>query len=136
MWACRRITHCAAMAADDRFSALVIIAGVWYWLQRPVATRSAKGREPGIRVVGIIAVALAEAATVMTVIVPHSGATAVWEGRYAQPGAGTGGFDLSAYQHRCERLHAGAGEGARDTSGLLERRRGHRVQPDGMDSQA
>jgi cytochrome b involved in lipid metabolism/uncharacterized membrane protein len=61
--------------------ALVIVAGVWFWLQRPVATRLAKSREPGIRAVGVVAVALAAAATVMTVIVGHSGATAVWEGR-------------------------------------------------------
>ena len=61
--------------------ALAIVAGAWFWLQRPVATRLAKGREPVIRAVGIVAVALGAAATVMTVIVGHSGATAVWEGR-------------------------------------------------------
>jgi cytochrome b involved in lipid metabolism/uncharacterized membrane protein len=61
--------------------ALVIVAGTWFWLQRPVATRVAKSRTPTIGAVGIVAVALAAAATVMTVIVGHSGATAVWEGR-------------------------------------------------------
>jgi cytochrome b involved in lipid metabolism len=60
---------------------LVIAAGVWFWLQRPVATSVAKGRAPAIRAIGILAVVLAAAATVMTVVVGHSGATAVWEGR-------------------------------------------------------
>jgi cytochrome b involved in lipid metabolism len=60
---------------------LVIAAGAWFWLLRPVETGVAKGRAPATRAVGIVAVALAAAATVMTVIVGHSGATAVWEGR-------------------------------------------------------
>jgi uncharacterized membrane protein/predicted heme/steroid binding protein len=61
--------------------ALVIVAGVWFLLQRPVATRVAKGRAPAIRATGIVAVALAAAAALMTIVVRHSGATAVWEGR-------------------------------------------------------
>jgi cytochrome b involved in lipid metabolism len=60
---------------------LVVVAGIWFWLQRPVAIRQAKGRAPAIRATGILAVALAATATLMTIVVGHSGATAVWDGR-------------------------------------------------------
>ena len=60
---------------------LVVVAGAWFWLQRPVGTHVANAQTPAARAVGIIAVGLAVAATAMTVVVGHSGATAVWEGR-------------------------------------------------------
>jgi cytochrome b involved in lipid metabolism len=60
---------------------LVAVAGAWFWQQRAAGTRAAKSRAPITRATGIVAVALAGAATVMTIVVGHSGATAVWEGR-------------------------------------------------------
>ena len=61
--------------------ALVVVAGAWFWQQRAVGTRAAKVRAPITLATGILAVALAGAATVMTIVVGHSGATAVWEGQ-------------------------------------------------------
>ena len=60
---------------------LVVVAGAWFWQQRAVGTRAAKGRVAAVRATGILGVVLAGAATVMTIVVGHSGATAVWEGR-------------------------------------------------------
>ncbi|MGV8909249.1 MAG: cytochrome b5 domain-containing protein [Propionicimonas sp.] len=60
---------------------LVIVAGAWFWQLRSVGSRVPKGRAPVLLATGVLAIVLAAAATLMTVVVGHSGATAVWEGR-------------------------------------------------------
>lgn len=62
---------------------LLVVAGVWWYLQRRDARAggtSAGGSLP-VLVTGLLSVVLAVAATIMTIIVGHSGAQAAWGGR-------------------------------------------------------
>ncbi len=66
-------------------AALFLVAVIWFWLDRrsrrqDSSDASGTGRIL-IRLLGALAIVLAVAATGLTVIVGHSGAAAVWEGR-------------------------------------------------------
>jgi len=59
-------------------SVTFVVAAVWFWLQRRAASAGAKSL--AATVVGALASLLALAVLVLTVLVGHSGATAVWAG--------------------------------------------------------
>jgi uncharacterized membrane protein len=66
-------------------AALFLVAVTWFWLDRRShretdSATSGSSRIP-TRILGALAIILAVAATALTVVVGHSGATAVWEGR-------------------------------------------------------
>ncbi|MFZ1412042.1 MAG: cytochrome b5 domain-containing protein [Micropruina sp.] len=73
--------------------ATLIAAGVWFWLQRGVA------RSLAVLATGIVASLLATASVVLTVLVGHSGAEAVWAAETtettAQPTASAGSATYS-----------------------------------------
>lgn len=66
-------------------AALFLVAVVWFWLDRRSrrASSSDASGAPNVltRLLGALAIVLAVAAAGLTVVVGHSGATAVWEGR-------------------------------------------------------
>jgi uncharacterized membrane protein len=64
---------------------LFVVAAVWFWLQRRQAKAGRKGSSVLTVVVGVAACILAVAASVLTVLVGHSGAAAVWSERIADP---------------------------------------------------
>lgn len=66
-------------------AALFLVAVVWFWLdrrsRRDSSSDASGANQIPTRVLGALAIVLAVAATGLTVVVGHSGATAVWEGR-------------------------------------------------------
>lgn len=65
--------------------ALLLVGAAWYVLQRRDA-RVSRGRRPASTatlLTGLLSAALALAATVLTVLVGHTGASAAWSGRLA-----------------------------------------------------
>jgi len=58
-----------------------VVSALWFWLQRKAD--AAQTRSIAARVVGVVAVLLAVAVIVLTVLVGHSGATAAWAGTIA-----------------------------------------------------
>lgn len=64
--------------------ALLVVAAVWFWLQRRAAKADSKSLAS--TVVGAIAAVLAVGVVGLTVLVGHSGATAVWADQIADQG--------------------------------------------------
>lgn len=58
---------------------LAVIGGIWFWMQRVSAKR--KARSWLVRLVGAFAIVAAIATCALTVVVGHTGAIAVWEGK-------------------------------------------------------
>lgn len=92
-----------------------VVGAVWFWLQRRAAKAAVKS--VAATVVGAIASLLAVAVLVLTVLVGHSGATAVWAGQIAAsdnpsvtvaPSAGTPSASAKAYTITDVQQHASA----------------------------
>ena len=61
---------------------LLVVAGVWFFAQRAAAKKgAAAGPSLTVSATGLLAVVLALAVTTLTVLVGHSGAQAVWQGK-------------------------------------------------------
>ncbi|WP_158600410.1 cytochrome b5-like heme/steroid binding domain-containing protein [Tessaracoccus antarcticus] len=71
--------------------ALLVIAAIWFFVQRRTAART-PGITPALlgpplqAILAVLSVGVAIAALALTVVVGHSGATAVWEGRVVEAG--------------------------------------------------
>jgi uncharacterized membrane protein len=59
---------------------LLLVGAVWFWLQRRSASAPSSGRSWPTLLTGVVAVLLAGVTVVLTILVGHSGAQAVWEG--------------------------------------------------------
>ncbi len=59
--------------------ALLVVAALWFWLQRRSA--STEQRSGAVLVLGVLSILLALGSIALTVAVGHTGALAVWEGR-------------------------------------------------------
>lgn len=64
---------------------LFVVSAVWFWLQRREVKAGRKGSSVLTVVVAVAACILAVGASVLTVLVGHSGATAVWADQVADP---------------------------------------------------
>ena len=60
---------------------LFIVAAAWFWLDRRASRAGDGGRSPLTAVLGIVAIVLALASVALTIVVGHSGAESVWQGR-------------------------------------------------------
>lgn len=65
--------------------ALFVVATLWFWLDRRAAQAGPRSRSAASTVSGALAAVLAAATVAATVLVGHSGATAVWAGTVDAP---------------------------------------------------
>lgn len=63
---------------------LLVAGALWFWLARRDRAGGERRTGPLTRFVGVVAVVMAGVTVVLTVLVGHTGAQAVWESRWAQ----------------------------------------------------
>jgi hypothetical protein len=59
---------------------LLVLGAVWFWLQRRASAQPTTGRSWPVLLTGIASILVAAGAVLLTILVGHSGAQAVWEG--------------------------------------------------------